>query len=220
MNRTLCLALVLGAIAAQAATVHIREHSAGPRTAHVLKQGQRIEIPAVEMQVAIGSDANLADILLLHDPQTGLFLWRYQESDPDNPGSILERFEKESVLVAKEDKLVEFLFLGATLWVQESTENYATMSDARAAVISRMERYGADISHVVQQSYQEISLAQVLGPDFLRDRQNPDPARAPKLREVSAPGAKWRLVLDGPNGDTAVVTLGEKYQVEGVEIVR
>jgi hypothetical protein len=157
---------------------------------------------------------------MLHDPQTGLFLWRYQESDPENPGGILERFEKDSVVVAQEEKLVEFLFLGATLWVHESTEKHSTMNEGQAALVSRMERYGADTQHVALQSYREINLAQALGPDFLHDRNHADPSRAPKLHEVSAPGAKWRVVLDGPNGDTAVVSLGEKYQVEGVEIVR
>jgi hypothetical protein len=220
MKRTLFLALVSSVLAAQAATVRIRDRSASPRTARVLKQGQPIHIPAMEMQVAIGSDASLAEILMVHDPQTGLFLWRYQEHDPDIPGGILERFEKDAAVVAKEDKLVEFQFLGATLWVRESTERYSTMSEGEAALISRIERYGADISHVVLQSYQEINLAQALRADFLLDRSNPDPSRAPKLREASASGSKWRVVLDGPNGDTAIINLGEKYQVEGVEIVR
>src|SRR5579872_3475822 len=146
MKIAISLALFFLALA-QAANVHIVDGSARSKMVRLVKHGQRVLISAEEIQVDLGPSpdpdaAVTADILMLHDPQTGLFFWRYQDSDPEHPGSIIERFETDSALYAKDDKLVEFLYLGASLWVRESTEKYSTMSDARAALMSRIARYG------------------------------------------------------------------------------
>ena len=221
MKRILFFSIALGSWMAQAANVHIIDGSTHAKTVRVLKGGQRVDIPATELQLDIGAAGGgsaKADILLVHDPVTGLFLWRYQDTDAEKPGGIAERFRENSAVVVKDDRMVEFLLLGSSLWMRESQEKFSTMGDAQRSVMTQIERFGESIKSVVLESYREVNLAEALDVDFLYERGTPHPERSARLREVSAAGSGWRVVLDGPNGDAMAVTI-EGREVKGVEAV-
>ncbi len=220
MRRRLFLALAWSYGMAQAANVHIVDGSTRTKTVHAFEAGQRIEIPSVEMQAEIaahGGGSAKADILLIYEPKSGFALWRYQESDPENPGGITERFEQDSVVVAQDERLMEFQLIGSSLWLRESKEKFSTMGDAQRAMLTRIERFGTSAAALMLQSFHEVNLSEALDVDFLYERDNPHPARSARIREVSPAGSQWRVVLDGPNGDAVEVTLGENLTVKAVD---
>jgi hypothetical protein len=218
-RRLLLLALAWGYGMAQAANVHIVDGSTCAKTVHIFEAGQRIEIPSVEMQAEIaapGGGSAKADILLIYEPKSGLALWRYQASDPENPGGITERFEQDSVVVAQNERLMEFQLIGSSLWLRESKEKFSTMGDAQRAMLTRIERFGTTAAALMLQSFHEVNLSDALDVDFLHERDNPHPARRARIREASRSGSDWRVVLDGPNGDAVEVTLDETLTVKAV----
>jgi hypothetical protein len=62
-------------------------------------------------------------------------------------------------------------------------------------------------------------LARILPPDFYLLKYSDGPAPALVLRTVTNNSGQWIVALDGPNGDSAVVTLNDKYEVINAKVV-
>jgi hypothetical protein len=156
-------------------------------------------------------DRQLVDILMLHDPQTGLFMWRYQSPDADHPGNMVQELQTDSAVFIQLGKLVEFRWIAPSLWVRKTAERHPTMADGLASVLGIIRANG--IPTVDTPPYQEVNLASALDVHFLYKLGTDGMGVRPHLREVALGENRWKISLNGPNGDTASVLLSDKFEI-------
>jgi len=212
----LLVPLLLAGVLAQAAEVRILGGSARSAVFAIDRNGQSARANVLEMRVGIQAapftpDRQLVDILMLHDPQTGLFMWRYQSPDADHPGNMVQELQTDSAVFIQLGKLVEFRWIAPSLWVRKTAERHPTMADGLASVLGIIRANG--IPTVDTPPYQEVNLASALDVHFLYKLGTDGMGVRPHLREVALGENRWKISLNGPNGDTASVLLSDKFEI-------
>src|SRR5690348_16138474 len=79
----------------------------------VTKNGQPIQLDLQDMQVTMpfaDSTWRKAEIILLHEPKTGLFWWTYQGLDPSQSSEGIAAFQSTSIICVTEEKIIVFKF--------------------------------------------------------------------------------------------------------------
>jgi hypothetical protein len=218
MRRILLLLLLLAGVVAQAAQVNIVAGSAKSAVAHFNRDGLAAQAELLEMRVAIqaaplSGAVELADILIVRDPGTGLFSWRYQYADPDQPGNMTSEFQADSAILIRDGKLVEFQWIVPSLWVRESTERHSTMAEGVASVLGMLQSRGSAVGEAVFQTYREVNIGGVLASDALYERDKEGGSLTAHLHAVEPAGAGWKITLDGPNGDTSTAQLNDQFEI-------
>src|SRR5882762_2196717 len=206
-----------------AQTAHVAEvdGSAVSKPIEFSQDGRRIRIEMKDVQGRISAPsgtASVVEVLALYDPHSKLFWWTHQYGDQAHPGELARRFLAESVVYLSSTELVAFRG-GLFLRITPSSQPYPSLRDGLLHVFTvlderrtKMEQEWADGSILV-------NLGKVLSPSFIHLRNSSAPFPLPKLRTVTRSGNQWRIVLDGPNGDSAIVTLNEKYAATRSEVV-
>lgn len=205
----------------QTAHVHIVARSAEPERVHLVQNGQKVDLQSQEAQVSVifpTGKAGLLDVLTLWDPQSKLFWWTYQFSDPAHPGGIRERFLADSAVYLMKTKLVSFRG-GIFMEVTESSERCASLGEGLAHVLAVLEEKRAKVEAGDVGGSLLINLGRSLDASFVHLRGNAAPYPQPKMRQVTRVDGQWRVVLDGPNGDSAVVLLDDKYEVISAKVL-
>jgi len=224
MKAILALLMILASVRAEAAQVRIVEGSTRSQIAAVPKDGQRPLVELREVQVSLSDTARSGserlDILMLREPRSGLFWWRYQTSESGRPGGIIERFLRDSITHLTDDRVVYFMLSTSTLWVSESLERQPSMDAGQASVVAALERDWEAMQAHPAPWFLRVNLISVLDRDFFFLRGSASSFPGPKLRGVSRQNGGWRVVLDGPNGDLAAVLLSERFDLLGAAPVK
>jgi hypothetical protein len=208
------LTAVLGT-SSQVAHVRIVSGSARSKPIHLVEDGRQISLEAREVQLSISfpsGKTGAANVLMLYEPRNRFFWWTYENGQGVSPGGITDRFFSQSMIYVTEAKIVGFTG-GAFLEVRELAERRANMEDGQSSVLATIENSRGEIEGGELRGYLHVNLAKSLPSDFVHLRGNAAPLPLPKLREVSMRNGKWQVVLDGPNGDSAVVLLDDNYNV-------
>jgi len=185
---------------------------------HLAQNGRNITLEAREVNLRIsftGGRTGQADVLMLYEPRNKLFWWTYENREGVEPGGITGRFFSESVIYVTQTNIVSFTG-GAFLSVRESTACMPNMEAGQHSVLATIENKWGEIEEGKLEGYREVNIAKSLDPNFLHLRGSAAPFPQPKVREVSMTGGQWRLVLDGPNKDAAIVFLDDQYNVVNV----
>lgn len=142
-----------------------------------------------------------AEVVMLHDPETGLFWWCYRivESGAD-PHSV-QGVVQDSILYITDDKIVGFLYSTPNLWVRESTEHFASIEAGEASVLAELKNRSKQVEEGTSSWFVPINVARLLGPEFLHLKGSASPVPEPKLQQVTRKEGHWRLTLKGPNKD-------------------
>ena len=215
MKQLLLIPWLLAGVLGQAAEVKLDEGSKQSAVVTIYRDGQPAQADVMEIRLAIhaeplSADEALVDILLLRDPETGLFLWRFQGASAGDPGNMIQTLRADSAIFVQDGKLLEFRWMTPSLWIRRIAEKRSTMEDGLAGVLRTLEAYGTSASDIP--AYQELSLAPPLDTFFLY-KLGQDPSVTAHLREVTFHQGQWKIVLDGPNGDVASVLLNEKLEI-------
>ena len=182
----------------------------------VKKNGQPVQLDLQDMQVTMpfaDGTSGKAEIILLHEPRSGLFWWTYQALDPTQSSEGVAAFQSTSVICVTEEKIVVFKFRKPFVWVRESTEHYPTIDEGRNSVLATLKKTSKEIETGSVEWFRGTNVAKAVGYDFLHLKGNASPFPGPKLKEVSRKNGQWHLTLDGPNKDSAELVLGEDYQL-------
>ena len=103
------------------------------KSIQVTKDGQRVQAELQNVQLTIpfpNGKIGQADIVMLHEPQSGLFWWRYQAIEPGHFASTwAEDFLSSYKVYITEDKIVVFTFSRPFVWVRESSEHCSTLAE-------------------------------------------------------------------------------------------
>ena len=216
MIRLLVVGLLLIGVLADAAEVHVLEGTTQSAVFIINRDGHAAQADVMEMRV--GMDAapspvgqRLADILMLRDPETGLFLWRYQNADADRPGNMIQELNRDSAIFVETGRLLEFRWIAPSLWIRRIAARCSNMDEGLAGVLLTLRAYATAASDIPP--YQEVNSAPVLDPRFLHKRGTAEPGITAHLRDVNFHEQGWKISLNGPNGDVASVLLSDKMEI-------
>jgi hypothetical protein len=224
MKRVVCSAFVVALLEAGAlATVVCGQtpvrvvSQTPPRPLQTTKDGQSVDAERQTARVALrlpnGKDA-AAYVFMVREPQSGLHWWSYQGAETsaltatDDPAM-------EFVVAFAGDKAVGFAFATPFLGIREvqgRRNDFAAIQQAAAAEIERNLRAIQDGSMTW---VREITLAGKLDREFMHLAGSAAPVE-PKVTAVTRANGRWEVTLQGPNRDTAVVTLDDQYEVVSV----
>lgn len=182
----------------------------------VMKNGQPVQLDLQDIHVtklASESKSGKAEVILLHEPRSGLFWWTYQMLDPTQSSEGIAAFQSTFIICITEAKIVVFNFSKPFVWVRESTEHYSTIEEGRNGVLATLKKTSKEIESGSVEWFRGTNVAKAVGNDFLNLKGSASPFPGPKLREVIRKNGQWHLTLDGPNKDSAEVVLGEDYQL-------
>lgn len=186
------------------------------RSIQVMKQGQpvQVDLQAVQVTMPLADDkSGKAEIILLHEPKTGLFWWTYQALDPNQSSEGIAAFQSTSSICVTEEKIVVFKFSRPFIWVRESTEHYASIDEGRNSVLATLKKTSKEIETGSVEWFRGINVTKAVGYDFLSLKGSASLIPGPKLRGVTRKDDQWHLTLDGPNKDSAELVLGEDYEL-------
>ncbi len=187
------------------------------KSIQVTKDGQRVQAELQNVQLTIpfpNGKIGQADIVMLHEPQSGLFWWRYQAIEPGHFASTwAEDFLSSYKVYITEDKIVVFTFSRPFVWVRESSEHCSTLAEGQASVLATLKNKSREIQSGTIVWFHGVNVAKALGPSFLILKGSASPFPEPKIREISKRDGEWRIILDGPNKDAAEVVMSDDYQV-------
>src|SRR6185295_7702161 len=182
----------------------------------VMKNDQPVQLDLQEMQVTIpfaDSKSGKAEIVILHEPRSGLFWWGYQTLDASQSGEGSATFQSPSIVCVTEEKIVVFKFSRPFVWVRESTEHYPTIDEGRNRVLATLKKISKEIETGSVEWFRGINVTKAVGVDFFHLKGSASPFPGPKLKEAIRKNGQWHLTLDGPNKDSAELVLGEDYQL-------
>ena len=181
-----------------------------------------VKARAVQVEVVLPKGENtILNVSMLYDAPSKLFWWQAEPGPAvQQPVDISQLLPQNSVFFLTASKFVMFWngWVSADrILVRESAEHYSTFDEGQSHVLHVLEERRGDIeAGMFLQEYKEIKF-EGLDRDFIF-RKNVANLVGPKLREVKHVGNNWRIVEDGPNGGSAVITLSETYQVLSTDV--
>jgi hypothetical protein len=177
------------------------------------------EILVEAPSAAFASDvAERGEILLLFDPGTKLFWWRYQTSMRGAPGGILRRDRQSARFYVGSDRIVGFLFLSPSLWFRESFEHLSSLDQGESNVLALLAANRASLVAGQVELFRELNLHSHIDVEgFFHSRRDASPWHKPRLREVARDKRGWRIELEGSNGEPAEVWLNDRFEPYGAK---
>lgn len=159
------------------------------------------------------SRTDTADLFLIYEPQSRLFWWQYQMIYPNSPTSTIEGSLSDLALYINGGKIVAFTLSSGHVWVRESTERCSNIAEGQERALAIVARKKREIETGEIEWFRGISIAKAVGLDFFRLKNTASPYPEPKIKEVSIKEGMWRLLLEGPNKDSAEILLGPNYSL-------
>jgi len=202
--------------------VRVTKGSTQKQSRLVTKEGLSAQIEQRSFQASIAipgsTKPHQIDVVMLYDPGSGLFWWHYLLVEPGQTGEA-DRFVANSTFNILGPRLVCFTFRAGSLWVGESTAHYSSLPEGQSKVMDTIRNRSGEISSGTLSVFHKVDLGRTLPFTFYELNGNSNPLIQPKLRAVSRLNGEWRLILDGPNGDSAIVQLNDKYEETGSKVV-
>jgi hypothetical protein len=209
--------MVLVSILLQSAAGEIRIISSAQARAEavrIIRDGAPAETESRTLRLAIGLPSGktaYGDITILYESSTGLMWWFYQGVERLDDSGLLQSPLGGFVVRASDGKVAGFSLYQSVLWIRDSTAHVSSLDDGQAAVLARMKDNAERIEKGTMQWGRSIRLGPTL-PDFFLLKGSAAPARGTIREIVKTPGG-WRLLLDGPNKNSAEVILDDEYNL-------
>jgi len=188
----------------------------------VVKEALNVEIRQQSFQASVvvpgGTKPSQLDVGMLYDPGSGLFWWHYLLIEPGQSGEI-DRFLTNSTFYILDTRIVCFMYRSGFLWVGESTAHFPSLAEGQSNIVDTFKTRRREISSGTLSAFRKVDIGRSLPFTFSELSGNSNPLIEPKLRAVSRVNGEWRLVLDGPNGDSAIVHLNDQYEQTGSKVV-
>ena len=124
---------------------------------------------------------------------------------------MIQKLQTDSAIFIQSGTLMEFRWIAPSLWIRKIAEHRPSMEDGLASVLRTLEVYGTAASDIPP--YQEVNLAPALYPGFLYKRDTEAVGVTAHLREVALDENRWKIWLNGPNGDIALVLLSDAFKI-------
>lgn len=204
------------------AQVHFVEGSIHKQPRTITIDGRSVELDEESFQASVALPGSPTpgqiDVIMLYDPSRGLLWWHYLLGEPGQAGEI-DRFVTNSVFYVLNSKIVCFMFQSRSLWVGESTAHYSSLAEGRARVLATIKSRLEEISTGRLSVFRKVDLGRTLPFTFYELNGNSNPIVGPAVRTVSRVDGHWQVTVNGPNGDSAVVVLSDKYDVMNAHIL-
>ena len=166
---------------------------------------------AADLQLANGR-TETGYIVGVYEPATGAFWWRYEVRNPSVVSDPVERLKQSGRFYLADSRLVSFAVGGRFLNIRESTDRVdslqAGMNRARAALEAGL----AEIEAGTKEWFTRVDLTD-LGRDFFLRAGDAATLEPPLIQGIARGGGRWTVTLQGPNRDTAIVMLDDKFAV-------
>lgn len=183
----------------------------------VLKDGQTVKPELRNATVSIrsaGGKETKANVLVMREPQSGAYWWTYQQT---LAAGNEEQPAWDQTVYFTGDKAVGFTFSRPYLEVREISGRQPTLDAAQQAAVADLQKNIGAIHDGSATWGREISVVGKLGRDFLSLKDSAAFFPQPKVTAVKRMARGWEVTLEGPNRDTAVLTLDDQYQITGVK---
>jgi len=202
----------------QSSKVEVSKGTVQASHVSVMKDGKPVNVDVRQEEVSIGlpnGSTSTADVILLREPKSGLFWWRFQGL---SPGQHLTKpaLYGDYVVYISAGKVFGFTFAQPSLWIRESGQHYSGLDQGEAAVLDEIKSKVGEIQVRSGGAYfgdRSVNLGRTLASDFLHLRNSASPFPQARIRSVSRSNGTWHLILDGPNKDTAEAVLSDDYQI-------
>ncbi len=183
------------------------------------RASQLTKLHSEQFQIVTQPGGHLMNVALLYSPSTKLFWWSYQAAPAGSGNDNGPTFLKTSITCVSTGEIVNWRWAASPprLWILRSSEHYGSMAAGRERVLALLK--GGELKAWWSQSFREVDLTSALPHDFLYLKGSASPVPGPKLRNVTEMDDKWLIVLDGPNGDSAVVSVNHNYKLIGAKVV-
>lgn len=156
-------------------------------------------------------------INMAYDPSSRLFLWRYTDIEPGSKLADVQKLQEAYNLQLTRDKIVGFTCSWSTVSIVESGDRFASMEEGQSNIIRSIKSNPQATRNAWHQLLHQIDLRPLLGNDFVLLRGSASPFPMPTLRDVKRKDGQWELLFDGPNKDSAKITLSDDYRILGVK---
>jgi hypothetical protein len=150
--------------------------------------------------------------VVLFEPTGHVFLWTFEFIDPASPPRLVQSLKSHAAIYRTANKLVMFVARGSSLGIRESDGQASNIEDAMGRASTLAKAAGPGLLRIKTDQYKLVDLSG-LGSDFFLLRNSAAPSSPPAVKSVAIDGGNWRLVLQGPNMDQAIVTLDPSYRV-------
>ena len=166
---------------------------------------------AVDLQLP-GGRTEAGYLVGVYEPKTRAFWWLYEMRNPSVASGPLERMKQRMPFHLVDSTLVSFVTNGRFLGIRESTQRADSLQDGMNTARASLNAILRDLEAGTKEWYVAVDLSS-LGREFFALRGSPATLDPPAITSVSRSGAQWTVTLDGPNRDTAVVVLDDKYSL-------
>lgn len=211
---------ISGSVLAQRYQIDIVPGSIADRLVSALRDGRRVNIESRTLQVRTidRSDAiAVYELVLFREPATGQFVslasrlrgWFGAQAMPGDLAA-------NTVIGFDGDAMVAFSYGRLSLLIRRSKTRDATMAVGQARVLAIFSDYLQ--SHEGQPLWSEddswVALSERLPKGLTGHVADPPPTR---LRDLTRSGGCWRMVVDGPMGESTPVALDDNYNLSSTE---
>lgn len=204
-------------VCAQAPAVRVLSQTA-PASMKAVKDGQAVDVEKRSARIAMklpnGKEIP-ADVLMVREPQSGLYWWTFQRAADNAPATPTTEPALDYVLYFTGDKTVGFTFASPFLGIREVQGRLPDLATVERTAVGEIAKNASAIQDGSMQWVREINMVSHVGRDFLHLAGSAAPVDT-KVTAVSRSGGQWEVTLQGPNRDTVRVILDDKYAVVGV----
>ncbi len=209
-----CLAIAPAPAAAQAVRVgQMRSEAVQVETERGPIAAQAVEAPA-ELRLP-GGRGESGYVVGVYEPSSRLFWWRYERGNRAVTASAIERLKSKVRFYLVDATLVSFVMNGRFLDLRESRDRADSPQAGLDKAVAGLNASLAEIESGTKAWFTRVDLER-LGADFFLNSDAAMTADPPRVVRVAFAGGRWDVTLEGPNKDTARVTLDDKYSVVGV----
>lgn len=206
-------------VCAQTPAVKVVSQTAATKTMQALKDGQTVNVErrTVRIALALPSGKEIpAYVLMVREPQSGLYWWTYQAAPATTTTDTSDEPPLNYSLYFTADKAVGFAFARPFLGIREILGTKPDFTAIQQTALAEIERNARAIQDGSMRWAREVSVTGRVGRDFLYLAGSASPFPRPRIAGISRAGGQWEVALEGPNKDTARITLDDQYAVVNV----
>jgi hypothetical protein len=155
-------------------------------------------------------------LFMFYDPGSGLFWWSSwsidsRESDSDDQAYLRLFLDGTSIYITAE-QIVAF----SNSTIRSSTERYPNFQAGQSHVLSVLDAMRGNVQIGETQQFRALDKSGI--PVSFFDRCFTAFTPEPQLTSIVRSGGVWQLTLLGANGNSAVLTLNDKFETAGVKL--
>jgi hypothetical protein len=171
-------------------------------------------------QVEIYKDSiHTAVMFLLYEAESGNYWWAVQGISPDGPSDLLDTFLTKHRIYVSDGHLWVFGFVSPMFGARKESGQAIGIADAEKKALGELRRRFSDIESHSWNGIHHTNLWSFLGNKFLNLTNSAMPEPPTKLSSITRDEGNWVVGLDGPNGDSARITLNDHFEVIRSEII-